>query len=163
MIDAYICLGSNVPNAPLFLARALRELSCLAGWQLLSASSIYMTEPQNYPDQPWFHNQVARIGTRECTIPAELMTSALAIERALGRKRDGPRFGPRCIDIDILLFGEIASADPFCILPHPRLIERAFALVPLLEIAPDIRILERMAREWLADLAWRQEGNKIFQ
>lgn len=163
MIDAYLCMGSNAPEARLCLDNALCQLAALAGWQLCDASAIYMTEPQNYHEQPWFHNQVIRMGTSGVPDPAALMANVLAIEQALGRKRDGPRFGPRSIDIDILLLGEIVSNDPFCTLPHPRLTARAFALVPLLEIAPEIRILGRAGREWLADLHWRQEGNKIFQ
>lgn len=160
MIPAYISLGSNWPDAPEKLAQARKALG--ARWPIAAASLIYQTEPQNLRDQPWFHNQalklkIAAIGH------IELLRELLAIEKSLGRRRDGPRFGPRAIDIDLLLFGDAISSDPFCLLPHPRLTERAFALVPLLEIEPRIAINGRPAAEWLARLSWRLAGDKIFQ
>lgn len=160
---AYLCLGSNDLNAKRYLAKAREGLNQKPGLQILAASSIYLTEPQNLRKQPWFHNQVIKLAASEAIQPAGLMKTALALETSLGRVRSGPRFGPRAIDIDILLYGNLVSDDPFCTLPHPRLLERAFALLPLLEIEPDIRICGKSASEWLAQLNWRQEGNKIFQ
>lgn len=162
-IDAYFCLGSNITHARDYVAQAIHALSDLEGCSLVAASSPYLTEPQNYANQPWFHNQVIKMAIADHLTPRILMQAALDIEKKLGRQRNGPRYGPRAIDIDILLFGDIASSDPFCTLPHPRLVERAFALVPLLEIAPEIKILGRSAQYWLAALDWRLDGNKIFQ
>lgn len=144
------------------LARARAGIAALPGCALLAASSIYETEPQGYADQPWFHNQVLAVTAAEPD-PARLLRSLLALETRLGRRRDGPRFGPRCIDIDLLLYGDVLLDDPVCALPHPRLCERAFCLVPLLELAPDLVVNGVAAAELLARLAFRREGNKIFQ
>lgn len=159
LIPAYVCLGSNSANAAAMLAAALARLEASA--QVARASSIYLTEPQNLKAQPWFNNQVVKLLVE----PGHLafMRELLALESALGRKRSGPRFGPRLIDIDLLLFGDVVSADPVCLLPHPRLTERAFALLPLLEIEPRIIIQGKSARYWLGQIEWRQEGNLIFQ
>lgn len=159
LVPAYVCLGSNSDNAAAMLAAAVRLLG--ASWQVARVSSIYLTEPQNLKAQPWFNNQVVKLFVE----PGHLafMRELLALESALGRKRSGPRFGPRLIDIDLLLFGDVVSADPVCLLPHPRLAERAFALLPLLEIEPRIIIQGKPVRYWLGQIEWRQEGNLIFQ
>ena len=96
----------------------------------------------------------------------ELMKRFLGIETLLGRVRSPDpalRFGPRAIDIDMLLFDDVVSDDPVCVLPHPRLSRRAFWLVPLLDIAPDIRIGGVRAERLLSRLKWRLEDDKIFQ
>ncbi|MBD5553309.1 MAG: 2-amino-4-hydroxy-6-hydroxymethyldihydropteridine diphosphokinase [Desulfovibrio sp.] len=158
----WLSLGSNSPAAPAMLARARAGIAALPGCELLAASSIYETEPQGYADQPWFHNQVLAVTAAE-TDPVRFLASLLALETRLGRRRAGPRFGPRCIDIDLLLFGDALLAEPVCALPHPRLCERAFCLVPMLELAPDLVINGVAAADLLARLAYRREGNKIFQ
>lgn len=159
LIPAYICLGSNSGNAAAMLEAALALLE--ASWQVEKASSIYLTEPQDLKEQPWFNNQVVKMFVKPGHLA--LMRELLALETALGRKRSGPRFGPRVIDIDLLLFGDVVSTDPLCLLPHPRLTERAFALLPLLEIEPRIIIGGEPVRHWLGRIEWKQEGNKIFQ
>ena len=158
----YICLGSNWPDAPVRLAKARKAIEGLPGIEVWGVSHIYFTEPQGYASQAWFHNQVMelRSGSWE---PRELMQRFLEIESELGRIRNANRFGPRAIDIDLLLFGARNSDDPFCTLPHPRLAERAFALVPLLELAPEIMLGDTKAADLLAGLSWRMQGRKIFQ
>ena len=96
--------------------------------------------------------------------PRELLAAMLGMEAALGRRRDPAlRFGPRSIDMDLLLFGDVTSADVHCLLPHPRLCERAFVLVPLAELAPDLVVNGRSIAQWLERLVWRREGRAIFQ
>lgn len=161
--NAFLCLGSNHAAAAEILASAALRLGALPGCELVASSSVYLTEPQDYLAQPWFHNQVIQLGIDSGISPGQLMESALAIEKELGRTRNGIRFGPRPIDIDILLIDDIVSDNPVCILPHPRLERRAFALVPLIELAPEIEILGRSAKSWLAELDWHLDSNKIFQ
>lgn len=162
-IPAYICLGSNNAAPAAMLARAAGLIVALPDCKLSAKSSIYLTEPQVFKDQPWFHNQALKLLVNKRLNPVKLMFQLLAIETNLGRVRSGPRFGPRVIDIDILLFGEIQSDDPVCTLPHPRLCERAFALVPLREIAPEAKLHGKGLDYWLGRLTWRLENNKIFQ
>lgn len=161
MSQAFLSLGSNFPHAIARLACARVGIGDLAECELIAASAIYVTEPQGYDAQPWFHNQVLRI---ETFLGARtLLKKLLALETQLGRRRDGPRFGPRCIDIDLLLYEDLELADPFCTVPHPRLCERAFCLVPLLELCPDLTIKGVSVSELLRRLDWRLAGNKIFQ
>lgn len=159
---AYVCAGSNSGDAPEKLAQAREEIAALGHLELTAASSVYLTEPQLDADQPWFHNQALRIWPGPWQ-PGEFMRALLDIESKLGRRRVGPRYGPRCIDLDLLLFGQYASEDPFCILPHPRLLQRAFALAPLAEIAPGLVIRSQPVEQWLRLLTWRREGQKIYQ
>ncbi|MDR3717183.1 MAG: 2-amino-4-hydroxy-6-hydroxymethyldihydropteridine diphosphokinase [Bryobacteraceae bacterium] len=103
--------------------------------KLLAVSSLYRTEPVGYLDQDWFLNAVARIETR--LSPREFLTRLLAIERDLGRVRT-VRNGPRTIDLDILLWGDLVLREDDLVIPHPRLQERLFVLEPLAEIAPGV-------------------------
>jgi len=102
--------------------------------RLVRGSSLYRNPPAGYLDQPEFVNAVARIETR--LAPRDLLEQLLAIERAHGRVRDFPN-GPRTLDLDILLYGERTVREPELTIPHPRMVERAFVLVPLAEIAPE--------------------------
>ena len=130
------------------------------------ASSLYRTEPQGRRDQPWFLNQVLRLDCDEAVAAEHLLDAILAKELEMGRVRDAAdRFGPRVIDMDLLLFGnEEREGDPHLILPHPRMTERAFVLVPLLEIAPALVLPDgRNLAEILEKLDYRLEGSAIFQ
>lgn len=160
---AYVSLGSNFPEAARVLKRAKTGVNLLGCCRVSAASSIYLTEPQNLKEQPWFSNQVLKLEIWPGLAPEELLRRLLDLETWLGRTRNGPRFGPRLIDIDLLFFAGIEQNDPDCILPHPRLLERAFCLAPLLEIEPELRIKGKGALSWLGQLPWRLEGNKIFQ
>ena len=106
------------------------------GIRVLAVSSVRETDPVGYEDQPRFLNAACAIETG--LGPRELLERLLAIERALGRERTGPRFGPRTIDLDLLLYGNETLDEPGLTVPHPRLAERLFVLEPLLELAPDL-------------------------
>jgi 2-amino-4-hydroxy-6-hydroxymethyldihydropteridine diphosphokinase len=116
------------------LAAAALRLESLG--RLTRRSSLYLTEPVGFVEQPRFVNAVAALATD--LTPRELLDGLLAIEREFGRDRAaGFVNGPRTLDLDILLFGELAVSEPGLEIPHPRLAERAFALIPLCEIAPE--------------------------
>ncbi len=133
--SAYISLGSNQGDTRGNLCSALHAIGNLAGITCAQVSSVYLTEPQGVRDQPWFANQVARLHCDPFVIPRNLLQAMLDIETAHGRVRTR-RWGPRIIDLDLLLFGSQTTTDPQLILPHPRLKQRAFVLIPLLEIEP---------------------------
>ena len=130
---AYLGLGSNLGDRAATLRAAVCALA--AHLNILAVSSLYDTAPQLVTDQPRFLN-AALAGTTELD-PLALLRAAKAIETALGRV-PGPRYGPRALDIDLLLVDDLVLATPALTLPHPRLAERAFALLPLAEIAARI-------------------------
>jgi 2-amino-4-hydroxy-6-hydroxymethyldihydropteridine diphosphokinase len=126
VVRAYVGLGSNLGD---------REGTILAAAERLGPhrlSRIRETEPWGYPDQPWFLNAAAELETE--LAPRELLERLLEIERGLGRTRNGPRYGPRMVDLDLLLYGDLVVAEPGLTVPHPRLAERLFVLEPLLEL-----------------------------
>ncbi|MGE4373626.1 MAG: 2-amino-4-hydroxy-6-hydroxymethyldihydropteridine diphosphokinase [Xanthobacter sp.] len=133
---AYLCLGANVGDRAATLAQALEMLEA-AGVRVMACSALYETPPWGPIPQGPYLNQVVEVAS---PLPAhDLLDLALSVERTLGRDRAREvRYGPRRIDIDILLFGSHACDDDVLQIPHPRLLERAFVLVPLVEIAPDL-------------------------
>lgn len=135
-VVAYVGLGGNVGDAAATLRAAFAELDALPETRLLRASRLYRTPAWGVADQPDFVNAAAML---ETALPAQaLLVHLLAIERAHGRERDADRrWGPRTLDLDLLLYGDAVLDEPGLHLPHPRLHERAFALMPLVEIAPD--------------------------
>lgn len=147
MAEAYLALGANLGDPVAALAEARRLLSDHV--RIAAASSLYRTPPFGVVDQPDFVNQVLRLETE--LPPEALLDLCLAIERQMGRVRE-LRWGPRLIDIDVLLYGNEAINTPKLTLPHPGLSERAFVLVPLLEIAPDLEIGGKPLQEALAVL-----------
>ena len=164
---AYICLGSNTPDAAARMDAALQGLRGLPHAGLRVVSPRYETEPQDYADQPWFLNQIAALAlTDDFWTPEELLRALLDLEQRLGRVRSPDpalRYGPRAIDIDLLIYGEERRATEFCTLPHPRMTQRAFVLLPLRDVAPDLLIDGRTAAGHLEKLRWRCEGYRIFQ
>jgi 2-amino-4-hydroxy-6-hydroxymethyldihydropteridine diphosphokinase len=128
----YLSLGSNLGDKRNHLARALAALK-KAGVKVLRSSSIYRTQPVGYTDQPWFYNQVVEVSTD--LEPAGLLALIKTMEKGLGR-RPAPRNRPRMIDIDILIAEDRVITSRQLTIPHPRMTERNFVLVPLLEIAP---------------------------
>jgi 2-amino-4-hydroxy-6-hydroxymethyldihydropteridine diphosphokinase len=136
---AYLGLGSNLGDRESNL-QAAREALDWGPARLLRCSRIYETEPVGGPNgQPWFLNQVCEVDTR--MTPEELLERCLAIETALGRRRDREeRWGPRVIDVDLLLFGDQVRDTPTLTLPHPRLAVRAFVLIPLVELDPELSV-----------------------
>jgi len=134
----YLGLGANLGDPAQQLRRALAQLQGDGAIRLLRCSTFHRTAPWGRLDQPEFVNAVAEIDT--ALEPDALVEALLATERALGRQRDAGRWGPRLIDLDLLLYRERELALPGCRVPHPRLAERAFVLVPLAELAPDARV-----------------------
>jgi 2-amino-4-hydroxy-6-hydroxymethyldihydropteridine diphosphokinase len=134
--EAFIALGSNLGDARAQVLHAFDALAGLPGTQLLSRSPLYLTPPWGVLDQPPFVNAVARVDTT--LTPHALLDALLGIERAAGRVRDGERWGPRTLDLDVLHMGAMVLSDERLSLPHPRIHERAFVLLPLHDLAPDL-------------------------
>lgn len=136
MTRAYVGLGANVGNRRENLDRAVELLGAEPGVRVFAVSSVRETDPVGYEDQPRFLNAACAVDTE--LGPRDLLERLLAIERALGRERTGPRFGPRTIDLDLLLYGSETIDEPGLTVPHPRLAERLFVLEPLHELAPQL-------------------------
>ena len=132
MILAYVGLGSNLGDREALIRRAAE----LIGARRLS--SLLETEPWGYADQPMFLTAVAEVATP--LEPRALLDLLLDVERRLGRERVGPRWGPRTIDLDLLLYGDRLIAEPGLVVPHPGLATRRFVLEPLAELAPTLKI-----------------------
>ena len=149
MNRVYLSLGSNLGDRVANLRRALRMLG-EAGAQIRRVSSFYKTEPVEFRPQPWFVNCAAEADT--ALTPFELLNTIRSIERAMGRRPGRPK-GPRPIDIDILLYDNVVARSPALTIPHERLAERRFVLVPLRELEPTLRhpITERTALEMLGE------------
>lgn len=164
-ITAYIGLGSNLGDAPATLAAAVMALGRLDGIRLDAVSPLYLTEPQDDPNQPWFANQVARLVCPADVTPHALLRALQDIEHALGRTRDPVRrYAPRTIDLDLLTFGTVECATPELTLPHPRMRERAFVLRPLCDLAPDLALpCGRTAQDLLRAVPHRVDGARIYQ
>lgn len=134
----YIGLGANLGDRERTIRTALDRLDANPAVEILRVSSLRETEPVGYADQPRFLNGVAAL---ETTLgPRELLDLMLAVERDLGRTREGPRFGPRTIDLDLLLHGQEVVDEPGLRVPHPRMAERAFVLEPLAELDPALQV-----------------------
>ena len=147
MTPAYIGVGSNLEHPRAQVERALGELAELPRSRLLARSSLYRSAPLGYEAQPEFINAVARLDTELGA--AELLARLQAIEAKHGRRRSFAN-APRSLDLDLLLFGEQRISGPELTVPHPRMHERAFVLVPLIEIAPDAQIPGRGSAAALA-------------
>lgn len=162
----YIGLGSNWETAVAELGQSMASISRLPGCKVLRASSIYLTEPQDFREQPWFHNQACAVELEPQWTPQAFLQELLRIEARQGRTRSWDqslRFGPRKIDLDLLIFRNETSDNPDCLLPHPRLAGRAFALVPLQEIAPGLLLYGEPLSAWLERLDWEMKDNVIWQ
>lgn len=136
-VQAFVALGANLDDPVDQVERAFPELARLPETRLVHRSSLYLTKPVGYTDQPDFINAVAQIET--ALPPRTLLESLLAIEQRHGRRREF-RNAPRTLDLDLLLYDGLVMHEPGLTLPHPRMHERAFVLLPLLEIAPDCAI-----------------------
>lgn len=134
---AYVALGSNLSDPAEQVRKAIVALGRLPRTVVAARSGLYRTPPWGYTDQPDFINAVVRLET--ALSARELLTRMLALESESGRVRTMPN-GPRILDLDLLLYDDVRIAEFDLVVPHPRMQERAFVLVPLLEIAPSIAI-----------------------
>jgi 2-amino-4-hydroxy-6-hydroxymethyldihydropteridine diphosphokinase len=134
--NAYVGLGSNLGDRAGYLLLAVRGMLD-AGLDVIRLSSIYETEPVEYENQPAFLNMVAELRGTTLPSPEQMMARLLRIEYALGRTRD-IHMGPRTIDLDLLIFKNQQLESEFLTVPHPRLAQRRFVLVPLSELVPGL-------------------------
>jgi 2-amino-4-hydroxy-6-hydroxymethyldihydropteridine diphosphokinase len=135
-LKAYIGLGSNLGDRAGFLRRAVELLRADPEIEVVAVSSVRETDPVDLVDQPRFLNAAVEVETG--LTPRALLERLLAVEQELGRRRTGPLYGPRTIDLDLLLYADEVVDEPGLTVPHPRLAERRFALEPLHELAPDV-------------------------
>ncbi len=148
---AFVGLGANLGDRAAALRGALAALRRLSGTRVTGVSSLYETEPVGFADQPLFYNAAVELDTE--LGPGELLERMQEIEAAAGRRREGPRFGPRELDLDLLLYGDAVLTEGELELPHPRLAQRSFVLVPLAELSPNLVLPDgRPLRQVLADL-----------
>lgn len=153
----FLGLGSNVGDRRGQITGGIAELE-RSGVSVEIRSSVYETEPVGFEDQPWYLNQVIRGKTR--VDPHGLLEECKRIERLFGREPSELRFGPRPLDIDVLLYGDRVIEDDRLTIPHPRMHERRFVLVPLLEIAPRL-VDPRDGRRYAQFLDRLDEGKKV--
>lgn len=151
MERAYIGLGSNLAEPRQQLRAALEALTLLPRTRLAAVSSLYLSDPLGPPDQPRYNNAAAALDTT--LQPIELLDALQAIEATQGRQRKAERWGPRTLDLDILLFGDRLIDESRLKVPHYHMQARAFVLYPLAEIAPpDLRLADgRRLADLLAD------------
>jgi len=159
MTVAYIGIGSNIGDRIGYIQQASCHLNYTKGIRVLESSSFYETEPVGYKDQPWFINAVLKIKTE--LSPNELMNHCLRIEKQLGRTRhpEAPENGPRTIDLDILFYDNGIFKNDIVEIPHPRLHERAYVLVPFLELDADFihPVLKKSISELHENLEYLEE------
>jgi 2-amino-4-hydroxy-6-hydroxymethyldihydropteridine diphosphokinase len=148
MARAYVGLGANLGDREGNVRRAVELLGAEPGIEVVAVSSFRETEPVGYVDQPRFLNGACAVETD--LSPRELLERLLAVEQALGRERGKePRWGPRTIDLDLLLYGQEEVDEAGLTVPHPRLTERSFALEPLLELDPSLHLPDGRALQEL--------------
>lgn len=144
---AILGLGSNIGDKPANISSAIQVLTESGDIRVVSASRIYRTAPWGVLDQDWFANACIAVATQ--LTPEALLARCLAVEQVMKRVRDR-RWGPRVIDVDLLVYGSETRETTDLTLPHPRITERAFVLVPLAEIAPGLELRGRAVEEWLS-------------
>jgi 2-amino-4-hydroxy-6-hydroxymethyldihydropteridine diphosphokinase len=135
---AYIGVGANLGDRADTISRALERLAAQDDVEVVAVSTLRETDPVGFLEQPRFLNGAAAVETE--LSPRELLQRLLAVERELGRTREGRRFGPRTIDLDLLVYGDHRVNEPGLTVPHPRLADRRFALEPLAELDPALEI-----------------------
>ena len=136
MTRAYVGVGTNLGDRAAMVRAAIEQLRSEQGVEVMAVSSIRETDPVGLVEQPRFLNAAVALETELSA--RGLLDRLLGIERRLGRTRAGPRFGPRTIDLDLLLYGDALIDEPGLEVPHPRLHERLFALEPLVDLDPEL-------------------------
>lgn len=159
MNKAYISLGSNIGDRLHYLQQAVRLLQNVKGIKICQVSSVYETDPVGYVDQDAFLNIVVELGTS--LSPHELLKKCNEIEAELGRTRE-IHWGPRTVDLDILLYNEENVKTENLIIPHPRMTERGFVLIPLVEINADVRD-PRTNRSFMEFADVQKEGVHVWR
>jgi 2-amino-4-hydroxy-6-hydroxymethyldihydropteridine diphosphokinase len=150
-VIAYLGLGANLGDPLKQLAEALQRLNAAEEVEVTRVSTFYRNPPLGPPGQPWYVNAAARVRTR--LGPEELLRLLQQVETAMGRVR-GERWGPRLLDLDLLLYNGEVIFSPDLVVPHPEMHHRAFVLAPLAEIAPQAwhPVLQKSAGDLLAEL-----------
>ncbi len=143
---ATLGIGGNIGDVVNTMRKALDVLAATDGLKITSISPLYKTPPWGVEDQDWFVNACLMVSCRFS--PQNLLSACFATELFLKRKRE-KRWGPRNIDIDVLTFNGFSSDDPVLTIPHPRMLERAFVLVPLNDIAADMHVSGKPVSHWL--------------
>ncbi|MBB3159784.1 2-amino-4-hydroxy-6-hydroxymethyldihydropteridine diphosphokinase [Rhizobium laguerreae] len=146
--SATLGLGGNIGDPVKAMAAALRRLNGRDDCRVTAVSRLYRTPPWGKTDQSFFFNACAAVETR--LEPEALLDVCLSIEREMKRERI-ERWGPRTLDIDVLTYGDVIQDAPRLELPHPRMTDRGFVLMPLADIAPDLRVRGRMVSDWLSN------------
>lgn len=154
---ACVALGANIGEPLRQIEAGFAALGALPGTRLVAKSSLYRSAPVGYADQPDFINAVAMIET--ALTPHALLDALLDVERAHGRVRDFPN-APRTLDLDIVLYGDLVLHEPGLTIPHARMLERAFVMVPLAEIAPGTLV---PGRGLVGELAARLDAGSVAQ
>lgn len=162
MVTVYLGLGSNVGDRAAYLRRAIVLLDKHPLIQVRQVSPFYETEPLEYPDQAWFVNAVAEVDTQ--LAPMALLDALQGIEKQLQRQRT-MRWGPRTIDLDILLYADQLVAEARLQIPHIRMQDRAFVLVPFVDIAPELQhpVLNSTMRELLDQVIHSTEVRPLVE
>jgi len=160
MAIVYAGLGSNLGSKSDNIKKALDMLDMADNVSVLAVSSLYETEPEGYEDQDWFLNAAAQLKT--ALSPVELLKLFKEVEQAIGRQKS-VRWGPREIDLDLLLYDELSFESPDLVVPHPRMHQRAFVLAPLAEIAENVLhpILDKTIGILLAELQTTKSVKRI--
>lgn len=137
-VRVYVGVGSNLEEPIRQVRTAMRELHTLNDTRVVKVSPLYRTPPMGPPDQPAYVNAVVKLCTR--LAPVALLDALLEIERHHGRVRNGRKWGPRTLDLDILVYGDRVIQEPRLTVPHPGIAERPFVLVPLHDIEPELEV-----------------------
>ena len=157
---AYLSVGSNIGNKRSNCQRGVDDLIDSGAAILMARSSFYRTEPVDYNDQDWFVNTVVKIKTTDS--PHELLDRLKKIEKNHGRTDSSKRFGPRVLDLDIIMFDDLVVRSPWLTLPHPRMHQRRFVLQPMCDIDPGVvhPVLKKKIQHLLDNIA--AEGQRIL-
>jgi dihydroneopterin aldolase / 2-amino-4-hydroxy-6-hydroxymethyldihydropteridine diphosphokinase len=157
----FLSLGSNLGDREKNLRDAVKKLRANQNLDVISISSIYETEPMYVENQEYFYNIVLKAAIKSAYSAFELLGYAKKIEFDMGRKSTYARYGPRTIDVDILTFDELRIDSDLLGLPHPKIFERNFVLIPLSEISPDFMIKDKNILDYISERNFKEKVVKI--